>query len=84
MTSRRTFLSGAVAILAAPLAVEAQQAGRVPRIGWLGGPTRETAQPFVQPFLQGRGVRDFGYVESRNVVSAPDPATSGLVTSLSQ
>jgi len=41
-----------LALLAAPLAVGAQPTGKVPRIGWLGGPTRETAQAFVQPFLQ--------------------------------
>jgi hypothetical protein len=32
---RRTFLAGTGAILAAPLAAEAQQAGKVVRIGYL-------------------------------------------------
>ena len=39
-------------VLVAPLAAWAQQ-GNVRRIGSLGGPGRETAQPFVQPFLKG-------------------------------
>jgi hypothetical protein len=33
---RRTFLTGLGVILAAPLAAEAQQAGKLPRIGYLG------------------------------------------------
>ena len=49
--SRRTFVAAVTGgVLAAPLAAGAQQ-GNVRRIGWLGGPSRETAQPFVQPFL---------------------------------
>jgi len=43
----------------APLAVEAQQQTNVPRIGWLGGPSRETAQAFVPPFLQ--GLKELGW-----------------------
>ena len=52
-------------MLAAPVAARAQQ-GKVPRIGWLGGPTRETAQPFIRPFLQ--GLRDLGWVEGQNII----------------
>ena len=67
MIDRRTFLAGTGAmLLAAPLAAEGQQAGKVPRIGWLGGPTRETAQPFVQPFLQ--WLKDLGWVEGQNII----------------
>jgi hypothetical protein len=42
--NRRVFLRGTMssACTAARL-VEAKQAGRMPRIGWLGGPTRESA-----------------------------------------
>jgi len=39
---RRMFLAGAAAVLATPLAAEAQQAGKVPVIGYLierSGPT---------------------------------------------
>jgi putative tryptophan/tyrosine transport system substrate-binding protein len=55
-----------LALLAAPLEAWAQQTGKVPRIGWLGGPTRETAQPFVRPFLQ--GLKDLGWVEGQNIL----------------
>ena len=53
-------------ILAGPLVPDAQQATRVPRIGWLGGPTRESAEPFVQAFQ--RGLKDLGWVEGQNIV----------------
>ena len=67
MTTRRVFLGTlACGLLTAPLAVGAQPTGKVPRIGWLGGPTRETAQPFVRPFLQ--GLKDLGWIEGQNIV----------------
>jgi len=53
-------------LFAAPLVAEGQQAGKVPRIGWLGGPTRESAEPFVQAFQ--RGLKDLGWVEGQNIV----------------
>ena len=53
-------------LFAAPLEARAQQTGKVPRIGWLGGPSRETAQPFVRPFLQ--GLKDLGWVEGQNIL----------------
>ena len=56
----------ALGILFAPLAPDAQRATRVPRIGWLGGPTRESAEPFVQAFQ--RGLKDLGWVEGQNIV----------------
>ena len=52
--------------LTAPLVVRAQTAAPVRRIGWLGGPTRETAQFFVQPFLQ--GLRELGWIEGQNII----------------
>src|SRR5215471_6766273 len=62
---RRTFvaiLTGG--LLAAPLAAEAQQPPKVPRIGFLraGPPPRD----FVEGFRQ--GLRDLGYVEGQNMV----------------
>ena len=64
---RRHFLAlVSSGLLAAPLAAEGQPTGNVPRIGWLGGPTRESAQAFVQPFQQ--GLRDLGWVEGQNIV----------------
>ena len=62
---RRTFLamvSGS--LLAAPLAAEAQPAGKVWRIGWLGisPPSALLSQAFLQ------GLRDHGFVEGQNVI----------------
>src|SRR4029453_15841262 len=52
-------------LLAAPLAVEAQEAIKVARIGFLAG--NLAALPNLrEAFLQ--GLRDLGYVEGRNVV----------------
>src|SRR5215470_16096027 len=48
-----------------PVAVAAQQAAKVARIGWLGF-ERPGAAPRNQAFLQ--GLSDLGYVEGRNVV----------------
>ena len=64
---RRTFLgtlSGS--LLAAPLAADAQQAGKVYRIGYLSPATPQAAQRSVQEFLE--GLRDLGYVEGRDFV----------------
>jgi putative ABC transport system substrate-binding protein len=62
---RRTFIGTVTGgLLAAPLAVEAQQAGKVPRIGILTL-NRATAPRILEVFLQ--GLRDLGYVEGRNV-----------------
>jgi len=61
---RRAFI-GAVglAVLVTPLATEAQEAGKVARIGMLlsGSPPN----PFVETFKQ--GLREHGYVEGRNI-----------------
>ena len=65
MISRRALLGAlAGAVLAGPRPARGQQ-GKVPRIGWLGGPTREAAQPYVQPFLQ--GLKELGWVEGQNL-----------------
>jgi ABC-type uncharacterized transport system substrate-binding protein len=67
MITRRVFLGTlAGGLLAAPLAVEAQQAGKIPRIGWLGGPTRESAETFVREFQ--RGLKGLGWIEGQNIV----------------
>ena len=62
---RRDFLIAAGALLAAPRAAEAQQAPKVPRIGYLGQ-NRATSPHLQEAFLQ--GLRDLGYAEGRNVV----------------
>jgi putative tryptophan/tyrosine transport system substrate-binding protein len=69
MIKRRAFVTGLGAVLAAPRAVEAQQAGkRVPRVGYLlpGDPSF----PIVVSVLEGfrRGLREYGqYVEGQNI-----------------
>jgi putative tryptophan/tyrosine transport system substrate-binding protein len=53
--------------LASVRVVEAQQAGKVPRIGYLdstGDP--KTPQPSVEAFRQ--GLRDLGYIEGKNIL----------------
>src|SRR5882762_3779733 len=49
----------------APLAAEAQQAGKIDRIGYLS-PSPAAANPLSEAFRQ--GLRDLGYVEGRNLV----------------
>jgi len=64
---RRTFLAGTGAVLlAAPLAAEAQQAAKVPRIGYLGNYPPGAFPQNYEAFL--KGLRDLGYVEGRNLV----------------
>ncbi len=60
---RLFFVALTLALLAAPLAAEAQQPGKVPRIGVIrpGSPP----DPFAEAFLQ--GLRDLGYVEGRTI-----------------
>ena len=64
---RRTLLiTTAGAMLAAPLPADAQQAGKVPRIGYLGlAPASATASRLA---ALRQGLRDLGYVEGKNIV----------------
>ena len=65
MTTRRAFIGTlAGGFLAAPLAAQAQQTGKIPRIGFLrsGPPPR----PFVEGFEQ--GLRELGYVDGQNII----------------
>ncbi len=55
----------ALAILAAPLAAEAQQAGKVYRIGVLGAGVNPRSAPFYVAFEQ--RLRDLGYVEGQSI-----------------
>ncbi len=68
MITRRAFI-GALAggVLAAPVAVEGQQAGKVPRIGVLlpGNSARAAGNPRMQAFYQ--ALRDLGWVDGQNV-----------------
>ena len=64
---RRTFI-GAVAggLVFAPSAAEAQQPGKVPRIGYLVQNSAETARPTIAAFRE--GLRERGWVEGQNIV----------------
>jgi len=56
----------ALGILAAPLAAEAQQAGKVYRIGFLGIVPPSDTSPRQNAFRQ--GLRELGWVEGQNIV----------------
>jgi len=63
---RRTFLCGlTLGTLSAPLAAEAQEAGKIPRIGFLSAPSRSDRTPLRDPFVQ--GLRELGWVEGKDV-----------------
>jgi ABC-type uncharacterized transport system substrate-binding protein len=55
-----------IGLILAPLAGEAQQAGKVHRIGFLGNSTAALEANLVTPFRE--GLRDLGYVEGQNIV----------------
>ena len=66
MISRRTFLATVSGgLLAAPLASQAQQAGKVWRIGWLSPPSA-LAGGFELESLR-KGLQELNYIEGRNV-----------------
>jgi ABC-type uncharacterized transport system substrate-binding protein len=80
MISRRAFLGGlAGGLLAAPLAAEGQQSGKVYRVGlvFTTAPVSEMigpdpAHPLVRSFLD--ELRALGYVQGRNLVFEPRSA----------
>lgn len=63
---RRQFLIVAGALLAVPFTAEAQQAAKLPRIGFLGNSTAALEANLVGPFRE--GLRELGYVEGQNVL----------------
>jgi putative tryptophan/tyrosine transport system substrate-binding protein len=63
---RRAFLAGTVTLLAASLAVEAQQSGKAARIGFLSSGSA-TGDPRTREAFRD-GLRDLGWVEGRNLV----------------
>ena len=68
MDRRRFLLTSLAGVLAVPLGAEAQQTGKVWRIGYLTTDpptTPETARMWGQ-FLE--GLRDHGYVEGQNII----------------
>ena len=65
MISRRTFLASGAAVLAAPVVAEAQQPGKVPRIGVV---LTLYSSPEGAPEGFKDGLRELGYIEGQNVV----------------
>jgi putative ABC transport system substrate-binding protein len=66
---RRTFVVGGVAALAAPLAAEAQQSAKIPRVGYLFSFTRTGGEHLWDACRE--GLRELGYVEGRDMVLEP-------------
>jgi len=66
--NRRAFVTGLAAVLAAPLAIDAQQPLRVPRIGYLEFGTAAPGTSFLEAFRQ--GLRDIGWIEGQNIALA--------------
>jgi putative tryptophan/tyrosine transport system substrate-binding protein len=62
---RRVFLGSLAGLLAAPLAVGAQQAGPA-RVGFVEAGSLSANRHFLDAFRQ--GLRELGYVEGRNIV----------------
>jgi putative ABC transport system substrate-binding protein len=60
-----TLVALACGLLAAPLAAEAQQTPKIPRIGYLGAFTSSAGAPLLEAFRQ--GLRELGYVEGQNI-----------------
>jgi putative tryptophan/tyrosine transport system substrate-binding protein len=64
--NRRTFLCGlTLGTLTAPLAVEAQQPARLPRVGYLTFGTQASTEEDVEALRQ--GLREHGYVEGKTI-----------------
>ena len=62
--NRLTFLAAVALVLVAPVAVEAQAPGKIPRIGVVSGGPAES--PFVAGFFE--ALRELGYATGRNVI----------------
>src|SRR6266436_6230448 len=66
MIDRRAFLAGAgAALVATPLAAEAQQAGKLPTIGYLGANTPSAESQRIAAFVQ--RLRELGWIEGRTI-----------------
>jgi putative tryptophan/tyrosine transport system substrate-binding protein len=64
---RRAFVSGALSLLATSvIAAEAQQTGKVYRIGILGTGSQAASKPLLTAFHE--GLQELGYVDGRNLV----------------
>lgn len=65
-TVTRLSLVVVISILAVPLATDAQPAGAIHRIGYLGGSSATVSPRPVEVLRQ--GLREFGWVEGQNIV----------------
>jgi len=63
MMNRRAFVTGLGAMLAAPMAAEAQQAGKVARIGFLSLSSGPTPSMDLAP-----GLHELGWIEGQNFI----------------
>src|SRR6266542_386698 len=61
---RREFIV-TLGLIAAPLAAEAQQTGKIPRVGFVEAGSRSVNQHFADAFR--RGLHELGYVEGQNI-----------------
>src|SRR5262245_44387024 len=66
MDRRRFLLSSLAGALAAPIAAKAQQAGKVPRIGYLSSGSARAGSGLRQAFAD--GLQEHGWIEGKNVV----------------
>ena len=67
MIDRRSFIGVlAFTVLAAPLAAEGPQAGKVYRIGYVGNSSPSLEPKLLSAFRD--GLRDLGYVEGQNIL----------------
>src|SRR5262249_43260597 len=65
MRARRDFITLVCGAAARALAARAQQAAKLPTIGFLGGTTPETWSRFVAAFVQ--RLRELGWIEGRTI-----------------
>ena len=65
MLSRRCLLAGTLGVAVSRRVANAQPAGRLPTIGFLGGATPSTWSPWVTAFVQ--RLRELGWIENRTV-----------------
>jgi putative ABC transport system substrate-binding protein len=63
--NRRAFVTGLGAVVAAPLAAEAQRATNGPIVDYLGGSAPSATAPLRAAFV--RGLRDLGWIEGENI-----------------
>jgi ABC-type uncharacterized transport system substrate-binding protein len=64
--NRRAFLTGLGAVLATPLAAEAQVTGKAPTVGFVEAGSSSGNRQFADAFRQ--GLKELGYVEGQNIL----------------